>query len=39
MSNRRNTKEFQISLDENEILQTDNHHARSTFLLCVIYED
>jgi hypothetical protein len=38
MSNQRNTRTFPISLKENEILHTDNHHVRSTFLLCVIYE-
>jgi hypothetical protein len=39
MSNQRNTRVFQISLEENEILHTDNHQARSTVRLCVIYED
>lgn len=38
MSNQRNTRAFQISMKENEILHTDNHHARSTICLCVIYE-
>jgi len=38
MSNKKNTRAFQISLEGYEILHTDNHHARSNVLLCVIHE-